>query len=271
MPPNDNSYWLRQDPNKAAFDDLIWSQPEHTSQAGKLLIIGGNVHGFSGPAKAFQEAMKAGAGSVRVLLPDILRKMIGKLFLEAEYSPSTPSGSFAKKSLAEFIDFASWSDMTMLAGDIGRNSETSMLLEAFVTGYKSQLSLTKDALDTFINNPILLTQRDQTLIVGTIAQIQKIFIKVMPDIAITKSMNLVQLVEALHHISEKTSAYYITEHSGNILAAANGKVSTTKISDSLDSWRIEATSYASVWLMQNPDKPFEAITTAAYLYSHDAK
>ena len=268
MPPNNNSYWLRQDPNKAAFDDLIWSQPEHLSQAGKLLIIGGNVHGFSAPAKAFQEAMKAGAGSVRVLLPDVLRKMIGKIFLEAEYSPSTPSGSFAKKSLAEFIDFASWSDMAMLAGDIGRNSETSMLLEEFISSYKGPLSITKDTLDALINNPSILTNRSQTLIVGTIAQIQRIFIKVMPDIPITKSMDLMQLVEALHLISEKTEAAYITEHSGNVLAAVSGKVSTTKISDELDSWRIEATSYGSVWLIQNPDKPFEALTTAMHLLAN---
>ncbi|HEY4964041.1 MAG TPA: hypothetical protein VIH90_05080 [Candidatus Saccharimonadales bacterium] len=267
MSQNENSYWLKQDQKTAIFDDLIWSQPEHTNHAGKLLIIGGNVHGFAGPAKAFQEAMKAGAGSVRVLMPNALRKLIGKLFIEAEYSPSTPSGSFAKESLAEFIDYASWSDITMLAGDIGRNSETSMLLEAFVNDYKGQLALTKDALDAFINNPVTIAQRNQTIIVGTIAQIQKIFIKIMPDIAVTTSMNLVQLVEALHLISAKTGAYYITQHLGYILAACNGMVSSTKTNDGLDSWRIEATSYASVWLIQNPGKPFEALTTALFLFS----
>jgi NAD(P)H-hydrate repair Nnr-like enzyme with NAD(P)H-hydrate dehydratase domain len=264
MSPN-NSYWLKQDSTKATFDDLIWSQPEHSSQAGKLLIIGGNVHGFSAVAKAFQQATKAGAGSVRILLPDVLRKMIAKLFLEAEYSPSTPSGSFSMKSLAEFIDFSSWSDLTMLTGDIGRNSETAMLLEAFVNQYKGPLSITKDALDCFVNNPKTLTDRSQTIIVGNIAQIQKIFLKILPQIAITSSMNLVQLVEALHELSNGSNAIYMTEHMGNILAATNGSVSTTKITNSLTSWQVEATSYASVWLMQNSNKPFEAITTSAFL------
>jgi NAD(P)H-hydrate repair Nnr-like enzyme with NAD(P)H-hydrate dehydratase domain len=75
----DRDYWLRQDVKKPLFPDLMWSKPETKSQAGKLLILGGNVHGFSAAAESFNEATKAGIGTARVLMPDILQKTVALL------------------------------------------------------------------------------------------------------------------------------------------------------------------------------------------------
>src|SRR5579859_2484419 len=103
----DQSYWLRQT-EKPLFPELEWSRPETKTQAGKLLIVGGNVHGFAAPAEAYGEVMKAGVGTVRVLLPESLRRSVGKLFPEADFAPSTPSGSFAANALAELLDASLW-------------------------------------------------------------------------------------------------------------------------------------------------------------------
>jgi len=68
--------WLRQTPDKAAFADLLWSQPQNKRSAGKLLIVGGNLHSFTAVSQSYASATKAGAGSVRVLLPDALQKSL---------------------------------------------------------------------------------------------------------------------------------------------------------------------------------------------------
>ena len=118
-------YWHKQLPDKPLYPDLLWSRPEQAAQAGKLLVIGGNAFGFSAPAEAFQAALDAGVGTCRVILPDRLQKTVGRILEAGEYAPSTPSGSFAKKSLATLIDYSQWADATLLAGDFGRNSETA--------------------------------------------------------------------------------------------------------------------------------------------------
>ena len=56
------------------FPDVEWSRPEQRTMRGRLGIIGGNKLGFAGVAEAYTTALQAGAGEVRVLLPDILKK-----------------------------------------------------------------------------------------------------------------------------------------------------------------------------------------------------
>src|SRR5258708_2443063 len=96
----DRTYWHKQG-SEPLFPDLVWSRPETKQTAGKLLIIGGNVHGFSAVGNAYTEAIKAGIGTVRIILPDVLRKTVSKLLPEADFTASTPSGSFGQKALAD--------------------------------------------------------------------------------------------------------------------------------------------------------------------------
>src|SRR5436305_544558 len=104
------TYWHRQTPSKPLFPDLLWSRPEHKSTAGKLLIIGGNLHNFSTPAQAFNYVSEAGIGSARVLLPDSIKKLVGGVFESGEFAPSTPSGSFSQKALIDMLEQSSWAD-----------------------------------------------------------------------------------------------------------------------------------------------------------------
>ncbi|MDO8591435.1 MAG: hypothetical protein Q7R60_00720, partial [bacterium] len=83
-----NTYWLKQTKDKPLFPDLLWSRPENKRLAGKLLVVGGNLYGFSAPGTAYGAALKAGVGTARVLLPDKLQKTVGKLIPEAEFVPS---------------------------------------------------------------------------------------------------------------------------------------------------------------------------------------
>lgn len=255
-------YWHKQTQAKPLFPDLLWSRPENARLAGKLLIIGGNAQGFAAAAEAYQHAVKAGIGTARVLLPDSLQKTVGLMLEAGEYAPSTPSGSFAKKALAEFISMNQWADGTLIAGDLGRNSETAILLEQFLSKCTNQLTITKDAADYFIKTPDALCNRENTLLVISFAQLQKLATSLRFHIAFTFEMDLFRVIEALHELTEKYKIAVITRHLDNIFVAVNGQVSSTKTDAEEKVWRLKTAAHATVWWLQNPTKTFEALTTS---------
>jgi hypothetical protein len=255
-------YWQRQTLDKPLFPDLIWSRPENKRQAGKLLIIGGNAHGFAAAADAYLEASKASVGTARVLLPDSLQKTVGRVFEAGEYAPSTPSGSFKQQALAEVLSMSGWSDGLLLAGDFGRNSETAILLEQITKKYTGQLTITQDALDYFTKSAADLLSRDKTLLVASIAQLQKIGISAKLPNPFTFDMDFLKLVGNLHDFSNNYPANIITKHLDTYFVAVGGKVSTTKIDDGQKIWRVKASAHSATWWLQNPDKTYEALTSS---------
>lgn len=258
----DKSFWQKQAADKPLFPDLLWSRPEHKSAAGKLLVIGGNLHAFSAPAEAFTEAEKAGAGTVRVVLPDAAKKIVGRIMEHVEYAPSTPSGSFASQALAELLDISAWADGVLVAGDLGRNSETAILLEKFAGKYRGQLTLTKDAVDYFVSAPEAIISRKDTLLVLSFAQLQKLAAAFGFDKAFTFDMDILRFTDTLHDFTDKFPLFIIVKHLDQVHCAVGGHIVSTKTEDQTDIWRAKTAAHASVWWLQNPVKPLEAISTA---------
>lgn len=259
----ENTFWHKQTRDNPLFPDLLWSRPEHKKQAGKLLIIGGNVHSFSAASEAYQAAITAGVGAVRVLLPDALKKTVSKLLENVEFAPSTPSGSFSTQSLAEILEHTAWADGILLAGDFGRNSETAILIEKLLDKTSRPLVAVKDAADYLIQIPKTLIGRGNVSLVLTIAQLQKLSTYLNYDKPVTFSMGLVQLVEFLHEFSKRFSLNLVVYHENNLLVAVDERVSSTPVNfDNAEMWRVKTATHAAIWLMQNPDKPFEAISTS---------
>lgn len=254
----DRTYWHKQ-LEKPLYPDIVWSRPESKATSGKLAIIGGNAHGFSAPAQAYNFALGAGIGVVNVLMPEAVRKIVQALIPEAEFAPSTPSGSFSKNALDAALRIAQWSDGTLLAGDVGRNSETAMFLEAFCRNFAGRLVLTHDAVDYFRELPFAVMDREDTLVVVTIAQLQKMFIHTPTITAVTFGMTTPQLVDALHEYSIAHPAAIMTKHNELVFIAYKGSVSTTKNCNEL--WRTELSTRASVYWLQSPNQLFEAVTT----------
>lgn len=254
-----DTFWSKQTKDKPLFEDLLWSRPENKRYAGKLLVVGGNLHGFSAPANAYSAALKAGIGTVRVILPDKLAKTVGKLIPEAQFAPSTLSGSFARPSLAKLLEEAKWADGALLAGDFGRNSETAVLLEGFIDKYDGLLSITDDAIDYFIAHSDKLMGRYNFVITTDVARLQKL----VKPILIKHDDNLMTVVGKLHEITQVNKASIVTFFAGQIMVASGGQVSTTPAKDVN---LVELAAYASVWWLQNPEKTFEALTIAAFEY-----
>lgn len=251
----ENTNWLRQTKDKPLFPDILWSRPENKAQAGKLLIIGGNQHAFSNVARTYSETQSAGIGSVRTIMPDRLKKSIGKIFPEAEFAPSTLSGSFSKQALAMLLDEANWADGVLLAGDFGRNSETAILLESFADKYQGLLTLFGDSIDYFIKHPEQITDREERVIICDFGQAQKLL---AGQTLLKHDMDLSKIVESLGEFSKAHQATVVVNHDGYIVVACKGKVSTTKNGSF-------SAAFFAVLILQNSNKVFEAATTAASL------
>jgi NAD(P)H-hydrate repair Nnr-like enzyme with NAD(P)H-hydrate dehydratase domain len=254
----ENISWQKQSADKPLFPDMLWSRPENKRHAGKLLVAGGHAQSFSAVSRAFTAAGKAGAGAVRILLPDKLQKTVGRAFPEAEFAASTPIGSFSRQALEHFLDLADWADGILLAGDFSHNSETAVLLENFVDKFVGQLTLAGDSIDYFFQNPEQVTNRAQTKIVGSLGQIQKLAQK----LAIRQQDDLVQILNKLSIWTTDTKAGIVTRQGSQTIVAHKGKISTTQSDKQGNDTDLAA--YASVWAMQQPQKPFEALSTAVY-------
>lgn len=255
------TYWHKQTAAAPLFPDLLWSRPENRTHAGKLLIVGGHAQSFAAPAEAYGEAMKAGIGTVRVLLPDALQKTVNKIFPAAEFAPSNPSGGFAQQGLGELLALSEWADGVLLAGDFGRNSETAILLEKLLDKYDRQLTLTKDAVDYFTTTPIPLLNRENSTLVLSFAQLQKVAVQAHFHKAFTFDMGLLKLVELLHEFTDQFPLHIIVKHLDNMLVAAAGQVSTTKLTAEQPIWRTRTAAKAATWWLQNPQKTFAALST----------
>ena len=256
-------FWQVQTKDKPLFPELAWSRPENRLHAGKLLIIGGNVHGFAAPAEAYAEATRAGVGVARVLLPEAVRKIVGPLIENGEFAPSTPaSGSFSQKALNDLLVHANWADGVLLAGDLGRNSETAILLEKFLEKSRLAVTLAKDAVDYVTSAPQIALNRPDTLLVLSLSQLQRLGIAAKFTRPLTFSMDLLHLVDWLHEFTQSHSLLLIVKHHDQLCVAVDGKVSTMQTSTKEDIWRVRVAAHASVWWLQNPNKPFEALTVA---------
>lgn len=253
----DSTNWLRQT-DKPLFEDVMWSRPENKRFAGKLLIIGGHKQSFNDVSEAYAAALTAGIGTARVLLPQALQNMLKTVFPEAEYAPSNKIGSFGRDALAAWLEAAEWADGVLLAGDFGRNSETAILLESFLEKYDGLLGITGDAIMYFTKNSDALKRRYNAVITTSIDKLQKL---ALPGTVIKQQDDLAQMVNNLSIFTDENKANFITYHSNNILVACRGRVSTTQ---SKKFSEIGAAAYAAVWLLQQPEKPFESITSGVY-------
>ncbi|MEO7945117.1 MAG: hypothetical protein ABIR37_03110 [Candidatus Saccharimonadales bacterium] len=256
------SYWHKQTKQAPLYEALLWSRPENRLHAGKLLIIGGSGYEFKAPANAYGDALNAGIGVAKVILPVSMKKVVSDIFPEADYAPTTPSGSFARTALAQMLDSAAWADGVLLAGNFGRNSETAIVLEDFLQKHKGKVIITHDAVDYFLNNSPPLLDRAGTTLVISFGQLQKLATDAGFTTAFTSSMDILRFVETFHDFSQMHPCNLAVKRGDSIFVAKAGKVSSTKFEADRKIWRVETATSMAVWWIQNPSNTFKALTTS---------
>jgi NAD(P)H-hydrate repair Nnr-like enzyme with NAD(P)H-hydrate dehydratase domain len=229
--------------------------------AGKLLVVGGSDGGIHDVAQSFSVSKEAGIGEVRVLVPDKL-KPITKHIEGVDFLPATSTGNFAHSGGDQLLFMAGQVNGVLLPGNIGRNSETAMLLADLIRSYSGKLCITKDAIDALYGETNNLLNRPHTLLVVSFAQLQRLAKESKSPTAIRSDMDFLIFIERLHDFSLKHSAAIITKHHDHILLALNGKVITTARKDLNELWCIEVASKAIVYWIQHPNSPDQAIGTS---------
>ena len=255
-------YWQKQTADDPLYPDLEWSKPEQRSLSGRLGIVGGNKLGFAGVAEAYSTALKTGAGEVRVLLPDVLKKTIPAAMTDAHFAATNPSGSLAKDARIDLLALGAWSNQMLMIGDAGRSSETAILYEEFLLDYKGPLTVTRDAIDLIKNSSRTLVERPDTLIIASFAQLQKLFQAVYYPKVLTFSMQLTNIVEALHKFTITYPITIAVLHRDTFIIASDGQVVTTPWEDPMLIWRGAVASKAATYWLWNPSKPLAATAAA---------
>lgn len=258
----DTSYWRTQTTTKPLFPDIEWAKPEQRSQAGRLGIVGGNKLGFAGVAEAYGRALSTGIGEARVLLPDALKKSIPPVITDTVFAASNPSGSLSKDAAPELQALAAWSTGILFVGDAGRNSETAILYEDFLRSYSGPITLTRDAVDLVKNSSQALVERPNTLLVMSFAQLQKLFQAVYYPKILTFSMQLAQLVDAVHKFTITYPITIAVLHKDHLVVAHDGQVTTTEWGNAMAIWRGSVATVAACYALWHPAKPLEAVTAS---------
>lgn len=260
------SYWQKQPSTKALWSDIEWNRPEQRSQAGRLTIVGGNLHGFAAVAQAYQEAIDCGAGQVRAVLPDGLKKMVPPTVGDAVFVPANKSGGMSRDGQDVVVAALDWADHGLLIGDAGRNSETAIIYEKLLASGRP-LTITRDAIDLLRPAANQLLERPDTTLVMSFAQLQKLLQAAYYPRMLSFSMPLMQLVESLHKVSLTYPVNLVTFHQGQLILARDGQVVTTELDNPMVIWRGSVATRAACYQLWSPRKPLEAIATSFVLPS----
>ncbi len=257
-----DSFWQKQSSTEPLFPDISWNKPEQRSKAGKLAIIGGNKLGFTAVSDSYTTADAMGTGQIRAILPDALKKALPASITDALFIASNTSGGFSREALPELTAAAQWADVCLLVGDTGRNSETAMAFEALLSAHTGHLVITRDAVELFKPVASRLVERDKTTVVVSFAQLQKLFQSVYYPKILSFSMQLMQLVEALHKFTVTYPITVVTFHHNQLIVAHGGGVVSQEFDEPMQIWRGVTAARASAYLLWNPTKPLEAIATS---------
>lgn len=255
-----NTYLHQQVLDQPLFGDVLWNRPEQRNLSGKLAIVGGNAQGFSSVAAAYAAAEAAGAGVVRVLLPDCLKKTLTKVWSESEYAPSSKSGSLGSKALIELIELEKWADAVFISGDLGQNSETAALVESFVDRSHKLLTLSGDSVSIVSQTPTVLTSKELVLPVE-LNQLSHLLKAVRYPMAARSDIDFFQMAELIHSLTQSYPWTVITIHLGNVFVGYQGEVSTTPLGNIT---LTQAAAASTVWRMQQPSRPFEAMSSGVF-------
>lgn len=185
--------------------------------------------------------------------------------LDVTFGASNPSGGLAKNALTEMQAIGQWATGVLLIGDAGRNSETAIVYDDFIREYKGQLVITRDIVDLIKNSSQLLVERPETMLVVSFAQLQKLFQAVYYPKILTFSMQLAQLVEALHKFTITYPVSVVVFHQDTLVVAHAGEIVTQPWTNPMAIWRGSVAARAASYWLWNPSQPLQAVAASIAL------
>lgn len=256
------NYWQKQTAESPLFPDVEWNKPERRDQAGRLGILGGSSLSFAAVADSYAIAKDTGAGEIRVLLPDALRRTVPASMVDVTFGATTPSGGLAADAKMEVNALGNWADELLLCGDAGKNSQTAILYEELVTTYDKPIILTRDAVDLLQNSAEMVLDNPHVVFVLSFAQLQRLFRAVYYPKMLAFSMQLTQFVETLHKFTITYPVTIITLHANQLVIAHGGDIITQPWNDPMRIWRGHTAARAASYLLWTPQSPLKALAAS---------
>ncbi|MBQ9016853.1 hypothetical protein IJ103_01215 [Candidatus Saccharibacteria bacterium] len=255
-------YWQKQ--LAPLYRDLEWNFPEQKS--GTVSIIGGSRGSFASVIKLSESLGKYPIAQVKTFLPDSLAKDLpplpGLTFLE-----STESGSFAKSpGLNRALE---QTDFTLLAGDLSKNSATSIAVLEALQQTDKPILLARDAVDCICLGIAETIDDHDLFLFASMAQLQKLFRTLFYPKMLMLSHPLLSIIETLHKFTLSYERItLITLHEGQIIVAHQGKITTTPLAKTgfnvLSFFTGSLPADILAYNLWNPGKPLEASSAALF-------
>lgn len=256
----DESFWQKQQ-DKPLWPDLEWSRPQQKARAKKLAIIGGHAHGFDAVGRLYQASLSAGIGGAKAVLPSELKRLVGASLPDTVFTELAPEPGQLQSAKTDLLAFSEWADGICLV-QTGNNSKTALLISSFLGSYDGPLIVTDDLVDLLKHDWEQYASRDSTLFVLSFEGLQKLTAAVKSPVGLRHDMGLRPLVLALRQISEQITAPITTVYEQAVLVGFGGQVVSTARASQPDP--IMLAGWSATWWLQQPNKPLEALATAAF-------
>ena len=250
-------YFTKQSGTKL-FQDLEWNIPEQ--KTGIVSIIGGNSENF---ATVIHSAEKLSSTyplkTINLLLPESLKSKLPPL-PDLIFLPATDSGSIKKSDVLN--DYVDSSDFALFLGDLSKNSETSIAISGALKETSTPALITRDTIDLILPEMPDIIERGHLFIVGSLAQMQKLFRAVYYPKVLLLSMPLIPVVEALHKFTLSYPCTILTFHQEQIIVANHGKVVAVPLKNTgyspISLWNGELASKIAANNVFSAGQPLEA-------------
>ncbi|MBQ9019739.1 hypothetical protein IJ096_00190 [Candidatus Saccharibacteria bacterium] len=258
-------------------ESILWNIPEQKS--GTLTLIGGNSQNITPVIKTAEFLTKFPLKNLRIVLPDALKTNLPPL-PNVVFTPSTPTGSFAKSP--ELSAALADSDATLLAGDFSKNSATCIALSEALSPNqpptspspetkesaptKQPIVWAKDTTDLLAPEAARLLEQGNITIIATIAQLQKLLRAMYYPKMLLLSMPIQPIKEVLHKFTLSYPVTILTLHESQIILVKSGEITTIPINKTpytpLTLWTTDLPAKITALQLWNKSQPLAAAIAA---------
>ncbi|CAN5796201.1 NAD(P)H-hydrate dehydratase [soil metagenome] len=139
----------------------------HKRSTGKVLVVAGSISMAGAAILAANGALRAGAGLVRMAVPECIRSSAGPQVIEALTAgmPDTAKGAFSFDAVGPVVELAGQMQVVALGPGIGKDTETMNFVTEVLNAVDRPVVLDADAICAFQGHPEALKERPAPTII----------------------------------------------------------------------------------------------------------
>lgn len=133
----------------------------HKRSAGKVLVVAGSVSMAGAVVLTAAGALRAGAGLVRMAVPECIRALVGPQVIEALTAgmPDTARGAFSFDAAGPVVELAGQMQVVAMGPGVGKDVETMNFVTEVLQTVDRPVVLDADGITAFQGHPESLRER----------------------------------------------------------------------------------------------------------------